>query len=136
MDEKIEITEKAVRKSAAQEKTFVDMLNQEVKELQKNMGIVNLENELSNIQTYAYMEIYPCRQKQPNRIVAEHLIMKGYRKESDTAREIFDKIFEVLCCFTTQGKSQEYNEGYIDCLAEVDKRLQNLAKEKYEVNNG
>ena len=47
-----------------------------------------------------------------------------------TAKEIFDSIFEVLCSFTTQGKSKEYNEGYIDCLAEVDKRLQNLAKSK------
>ena len=60
----------------------------------------------------------------------------GYRKESDTAREIFEKIFEVLCCFTTQWKSENYNEGYIDCLAEVDKRLQNLAKEKYGVDLG
>jgi hypothetical protein len=67
---------------------------------------------------------------------AEGLYNAGYRKESDTAREIFEKIFEVLCCFTTQGKSKEYNEGYIDCLAEVDKRLQNLAKEKYGVDLG
>lgn len=60
----------------------------------------------------------------------------GYRKESDTAREIFEKIFEVLCCFTTQGKSREYAEGFIDCLEEVDKRLQTLAKEKYGVDLG
>ena len=98
-DKKIEIDEKAVRKSAEQESAFVDMLNQEVKELQENMEIVNLENELSNIQTYSYMEIYPCRQKQSNRIVAEHLIMKGYRKESrkesDTAKEILQMINSI-----------------------------------------
>lgn len=92
MDEKIEVNDKTVRQSAGQEKAFVDMLNQELKELQENMEIVNLENELSNIQTYSYMDIYPCRQKQSNRIVAEHLIMKGYRKESDTAREILDEV--------------------------------------------
>lgn len=92
MDEKIEITEKAVRKSAGQEKAFVDMLNQEVKDLKLSMEIVNLENELSNIQTYSYMDIYPCRQKQSNKIVAEHLIMKGYRKESDTATEILTEL--------------------------------------------
>lgn len=51
----------------------------------------------------------------------------------DTAKEIFEKIFEVLCCFTTQEKSKEYTEGYIDCLTEIDKRLQNLAKEKYGI---
>lgn len=51
----------------------------------------------------------------------------------ETTKEIFEKIFEVLCCFTTQGKSKEYDEGFIDCLAEADKRLQNLAKEKYSV---
>lgn len=63
-------------------------------------------------------------------LIAEDLLKKELvKKESDTAREIFDKIFETLCCFTTQGKSKEYTEGFIDCLAEVDKRLQNLAKE-------
>ena len=57
-----------------------------------------------------------------------------YKKgRKDSAKEIFEKIFEVLCCFTTQGKSKEYAEGFIDCLEEVDKRLQNLAKEKYSV---
>jgi hypothetical protein len=49
--------------------------------------------------------------------------------EKDTAKKIFEKIFEVICCFSTKGKSEEYNKGYIDCLAEVDKRLQNLAQE-------
>ena len=58
------------------------------------------------------------------------------KTKSDTAKEIFEKIFEVLCCFTTQGKSEDYNEGYIDFLAEVDKRLQNLAKEEYGVDLG
>lgn len=48
------------------------------------------------------------------------------------AKEIFEKIFEVLCCFTTQGKSREYNEGYIQCLEEIDKRIQGLAQ-KYGV---
>lgn len=94
MDEKIEINEKAVRKSARQEKTFVDMLNQEVNDLKTNMETANLENELSNIQTYSYMDIYPCRQKQSNRIVAEHLIMKGYRKESDTVKEVLGKVLK------------------------------------------
>jgi hypothetical protein len=62
-----------------------------------------------------------------------NLVVKEQQSVKDTAKEIFEKIFEVLCCFTTQGKSEDYNEGYIDCLAEVDKRLQNLAKEKYGV---
>ena len=51
----------------------------------------------------------------------------------NTAKEIFEKVFETLCCFTTQGKSKEYAEGFIDCLEEVDKRLQTLAKERYGV---
>lgn len=64
----------------------------------------------------------------------EDLFNLGYAiAVKDRTKEIFDKIFEVLCCFTTQGKSKEYNEGYIDCLAEVDKRLQNLAKEQFGV---
>ena len=72
--------------------------------------------------------------KSLRREIARIYYNTGYRKETDTAREIFNKIFEVLCCFTTQGESKEYNEGYIDCLAEVDKILQNLAKEKYGVD--
>ena len=126
MDEKIEIDEKAVRKSAEQESAFVDMLNQEVKELQENMEIVNLENELSNIQTYSYMEIYPCRQKQSNRIVAEHLIMKGYRKESrkesDTAKEIL-----------TELKNTRFHKGTLTYDFEM---ALNKIAEKYGVDLG
>ena len=47
----------------------------------------------------------------------------------DTAKEIFEKIFGVLFCFTTHGKSEEYNEGFIQCLSEIDERIQKLAKE-------
>lgn len=74
-------------------------------------------------------------QEQIGRFLIEVDLLKKElaKKESETAREIFEKIFEVLCCFTTQGKSKDYNEGYIDCLAEVDKRLQNLSKEKFGV---
>ena len=49
--------------------------------------------------------------------------------QKDTAKEIFEKIFGVLFCFTTQGKSEEYNEGFIQCLSEIDERIQKLAKE-------
>ena len=70
-----------------------------------------------------------------DKLVFEKFIKEAGRKKEvkAKAREIFEKIFEVLCCFTTQGKSKEYNEGYIDCLEEIDKRLQSLAKEKYGV---
>lgn len=48
----------------------------------------------------------------------------------DTAKEIFEKIFEALCVFSTQGKSEEYNEGFMQCLNEVDERVRKLAKER------
>lgn len=48
----------------------------------------------------------------------------------DTAKEIFDSIFEVLCVFATKGKSKEYNEGFLEAVSEIDERLQKLAKEK------
>ena len=132
MGEKIEITEKVVRKSAGQEKAFVDMLNQEVKELQTNMETANLENELSNIQTYSYMDIYPCRQKQSNRIVAEHLIMKGYRKESDTAREILNDIITGFV-FGWKADNEDYRNGYEQALTDYDEKIKNYIKEKYGV---
>lgn len=61
---------------------------------------------------------------------AEHLAeLKIEQAVKDTAKEIFEKIFGVLFCFTTQGKSEEYNEGFIQCLSEIDERIQKLAKE-------
>lgn len=93
-------------------------LRAENAELQKKMGKLNAEN----------IELY----KEHTALIAGSILAKQ-NIAKDTAKKIFEKIFEVLCCFTTQGKSKEYTEGFIDCLEEVDKRLQNLAKEKYDV---
>lgn len=92
----------------------VIILNNEKLELQKQVNELKAENT----------ELY----KEHTTLIAGSILQKEQVKK-DTAKEIFYKIFELLCCFTTQGKSEDYNEGYIDCLAEVDKRLQNLAKE-------
>lgn len=48
----------------------------------------------------------------------------------DTAKEIFEKIFEALCCFSTKGRSDEYNKGYLQAIVDVDERIQKVAKEK------
>lgn len=60
MENKIEITEKAIRKNAEQETAFVYLLNKETKELSDSFD--------------------------------SYLLYHGYRKESDTAREILDMI--------------------------------------------
>ena len=53
--------------------------------MDRQKQVEEMTRELSNIQTYAYMEIYPCRQKQPNEIVAEHLVRKGWIKPDESA---------------------------------------------------
>lgn len=67
--------------------------------------IEEMVKDLSNIQTYAYMEIYPCRQKQPNKIVAEHLVRKGWIKPDENA-------------VVLMGTEKE--ERFIDLLVEFD----------------
>ena len=53
--------------------------------MDKQKQIEEMAKDLYGIQTYAYMEIYPCRQKQPNEIVAEHLVRKGWIKLAENA---------------------------------------------------
>ena len=48
----------------------------------------------------------------------------------DKAQGIFDRVFETICAFTTQGKSEEYNKGFLDAVSEIDERLQKLAKDE------
>ncbi len=56
---------------------------------------------------------------------------KGYNDGCKaTAKGIFDSIFETLCVFATKGKSEEYNEGFLEAVSQIDERLQKLAKEK------
>lgn len=60
MEHKLEIIKKAIRKNAEKETAFVDLLNQEQKELSESFD--------------------------------SYLLYHGYRKESDTAREILDEV--------------------------------------------
>ena len=62
MENKIETTQKAIRKNAGEENAFVDLLNKETKELSDSFD--------------------------------SYLFYHGYRKESDTAREILDELLK------------------------------------------
>ena len=86
MENKIEITEKAIRKNAEQENAFVDLLNKETKELSDSFD--------------------------------SYLFYHGYRKESDTAKEILGVIL-----------AKEFEKG--DYL--TDDELHELFKERYGV---
>lgn len=48
--------------------------------MDKQKQMEELTKDLYRIQTYAIMDVYPCAQKQPNELVAEHLVRWGYRK--------------------------------------------------------
>ena len=76
--------------------------------MDKQKQIEELTTDLCGIQTYAYMDIYPCRQKQSNEIVAEHLVRKGWIKPSDNAAvltefESFGAIEDLLTEFDEMG---------------------------------
>lgn len=62
-----------------------------------------------------------------------YLIDAGYRRADEvrkkTAKEIFDKIQEKICVFTTKGKSEHYNNGYCQAISDIDKRIQEVAEE-------
>ena len=98
----------------ADQKAEIERLTEEHAELQKQVDELKEENK----------KLY----KENTTLIAGSILE---RKDisKDTAKEIFEKIFEVLCCFTTQGKSKGYAEGFIDCLEEVDERIQKLAQE-------
>lgn len=49
--------------------------------------------------------------------------------DKKTAKEIFEKIQERICVFTTEGKSDDYNDGYCQAIADIDERIQQVAKE-------
>lgn len=111
--------------------------------MDKQKQIEEMENELSNIQTYSYMEIYPCRQLQSNKIVAEHLIGKGYRKIPENAvvltmEELKEKID---CCDVSMihhdddGKRYIEYEKYEDFTDRLGKRIQQLKGQLKQARN-
>ena len=49
--------------------------------------------------------------------------------KKQVAKEIFETIEEKLCVFTTEGKSEEYNDGYCQALSDIDERIQEVGKQ-------
>lgn len=117
--------------------------------MDKQKQIEEMTRELSNIQTYAYMEIYPCDQKQPNEIVAEHLVRKGWIKpdenvvvitreewehrayvramENDLCKKCRERIGEeyekIERDSYVKGNSLGYHNGYLDGSKETTAKI-------------
>lgn len=102
--------------------------------------IEEMEKDLYGIQTYAYMEIYPCRQKQPNEIVAEHLVRKGWIKPAEGAvvltkeeyksvKDSFDLLREYESVSNSLIKSNELCRKLIDDKKELKRQLEQTHKE-------
>lgn len=64
--------------------------------MDKQKQIEEMAKDLYGIQTYSYMEIYPCRQEQSNEIVAEHLVEKGWIKPAKNAVVLETSVYESL----------------------------------------
>lgn len=84
--------------------------------------IEELKKEIKEIQPFFYASL------------AEHIIEKGYRKESDTAREILAEI-DDLTLFIIDG-SNEFEKGYFQAIADMKTAIKDLLKEKYGVGMG
>lgn len=97
----------------------------EVEAYNRGLKIIELQKQVDELK-----EKLEIAEGTKNRLTIFDRIKIHDKAVKDTEKEIFEKIFEVLCCFSTQGKSKEYNEGYIQCLEEVDDRIQKLAKER------
>lgn len=67
--------------------------------------------------------------------IAEMFIAKGYRKESDTAREIFEKLLGYIGSQQQFCIVEEEHKTLIDCDKLFD-FVGKLAEEKYGVNLG
>jgi hypothetical protein len=59
------------------------------------------------------------------------LVEQGYRKESDTAREILAEIDDLTLCII--DGNNEFEKGYFQAIADIKKAIKDLLKEKYEV---
>jgi hypothetical protein len=58
----------------------------------------------------------------------------GYRKESDTAREILTGIDDLTLFII--GRSNEFEKGYFQAIADMKTAIKDLIKEKYGVDLG
>ena len=81
---------------------------------------IKIKNRAEHCQAYCY---------------AEKLYNAGYRKESDTAREIFEKVLGYIGSQQQFCIVDEENKTLIDCEKLFD-FVGNLAKEKYGVDLG
>ena len=62
--------------------------------MDKQKQIEEMAKDLYRIQTYAIIDIYPCAQKQPNELVAEHLVRWGYCKIPEGAVVLTEKEYK------------------------------------------
>ena len=68
------------------------------------------------------------------RLIVKGLIAKGYKKESDTAREILTEIDDLTLCIV--DGSNEFEKGYFQAIADMKTAIKDLLKEKYGVDLG
>lgn len=57
----------------------------------------------------------------------------GYRKESDTAKEILTDIITGFV-FGWKADNEDYRNGYCQALTDYDKKIKSYIKEKYGVD--
>lgn len=63
--------------------------------------------------------------------IALKVIKAGYRKESETAREILAEIDDLTICII--DGSNEFEKGYFQAIADMKTAIKDLLKEKYGV---
>ena len=75
-----------------------------------------------------------CGTKRCSRCFSKYLYEQGYRKESDTAREILAEIDDLTLCII--DGSNEFEKGYFQAIADMKTAIKDLLKEKYGVDLG
>lgn len=69
-----------------------------------------------------------CQEK----LIADHLIAKGYRKASDVARKIFEEIWASIATHAFTSKSEDYSNGAYDTIEWVDSKIAEVEKKYTE----
>lgn len=143
----IEITEKAIRSSKDNSGALADLLNQEIKELQR-VKEKQIEEMAKDYYGYSIDLEEDCK------FVAEEMYDKGHRKINEnevviskeeyehinscynvTRKEIVEKILKPLydtckdLCNTFNDKTDEYKSGVKVCCTIIQMCLNNFAKE-------
>lgn len=81
-----------------------------------------VNGEVYSMVKHAYEDNY-------RKLPKETLEKKLAKGSKETAEKFYDKINENICVFKLENKSKEYKDGYIQAIADICGRIDQVAKQ-------